>query len=128
VSDLTSSLAALAKSLDQPAGVPAAVTDRVSATAVIDVNESLAMPLDEYARAGAPLEVRVPWHGETLWLVPDERHAEILAREGVSRGRIWAAGELMDLMALPERTPETVRTIALAKVAIDGEIVEVRRR
>ena len=86
------------------------------------------MPLDRYARDGAPLEVRVPWHGETLWLVPDDWQAEALVREGVSRGRIWTAGELSALMALPDRTPEIVQRLALAKRAVDGDIVEVRRR
>ena len=85
------------------------------------------MPLDRYARDGAPLEVQVPWHGETLWLVPDDRQAEALGCEGVSRGRIWTAGELSALMALPDRTPEIVQRLALAKRAVDGDIVEVRR-
>jgi hypothetical protein len=46
------------------------------------------MPLDQYARAGAPLEVQVPWHGERLSFVPDDRQAEALVREDGSRGRI----------------------------------------
>jgi hypothetical protein len=28
------------------------------------------MPLDEFARSGAPLEIRVPWLDVTLWFVP----------------------------------------------------------
>ena len=86
------------------------------------------MPLDQYARHGAPLEVRVPWHGETLWFVLDDRQAEALVREGVSRGRIWTAGELGELMTLPEPTPEIVQRIALVKREFGGDIVEVRRR
>ncbi len=86
------------------------------------------MPLDQYGHDGAPLEVRVPWHGETLWFVADDRQAEALAREGVSRGRIWTAGELSALMALPDLTPELVRRLAGAKREFDAWIVEVRRR
>ena len=86
------------------------------------------MPLDQYVRDGAPLEVRVPWHGETVWFVPDDRQAKVLVREGMSRGRIWTAGELSALMALPDPTPEIVQRLALAKRAVDGDIVEVRRR
>ena len=86
------------------------------------------MPLDQNASAGAPLEVRVPWHGETLWFVLDDRQAEALVREGVSRGRIWTAGELGELMTLPEPTPEIVQRIALVKREFGGDIVEVRRR
>jgi hypothetical protein len=88
----------------------------------------LGMPLDQYVRTGAPVEVRVAWHSETLWFVPDERDAVALGREGVGRGRIWTARELMDLMALSDLTVATVRTLALAKCAIDGDIVEVRGR
>ncbi len=94
----------------------------------LDVAPLLAMPLDQFAREGQCLEIRVAWHPETLWFVPDERDAAALAREGVGRGRVWTARELMDLMALSDLTPETVRTLALTKCAVDGDIVEVRRR
>jgi hypothetical protein len=61
-----------------------------------------------------------------LWFVPDERDATALGRGGVSRGRVWTAGELAALMALPALTPEIVRRIALAKRSVAGDIVEVR--
>lgn len=86
------------------------------------------MPVDRYEHDGAPLEARVPWHGETVWFVPDDRQAEALGREGVSRGRIWTAAALIALMALPDPTPEIVQRLPLAKHAVDGDIVEVRRR
>ena len=86
------------------------------------------MPLDQFAREGQLLEVRVPWHAETLWFVPDERDAATLGHEGVDRGRVWTAAELIALMALPDRTPAMVQSIALAKLAVDGDIVDVRRR
>ena len=86
------------------------------------------MPLDQYGRDGPPLEVRVPWHGETVWFVPDDQQAEVLVREGVSRGRIWTARELSALMALPDPTPEIVQRVAAAKREFGGDIVEVRRR
>ena len=88
----------------------------------------LAMPLDQFAREGQCLEIRVSWLPETLWFVPDERDAAALAREGVGRGRVWTARELAELMALSGATPTTVRTLALAKCVIDGDIVEVRGR
>ena len=59
--------------------------------------------------------------------MPDDWQAEALAREGVSRGRIWTARELGALVALPDRTPEIVQRLALAKRAVDGDNVEVRR-
>jgi hypothetical protein len=88
----------------------------------------LAMPLDMFALAGASLEVRVPWLDVTLWMVPTDRDGDRLMAEGVSRGRIWTAGELMQLMAIGDQTPEIVRTIAHAKLAVGGEIIEVRPR
>ncbi len=100
--------------------------DRLAANP--DLIQLLAMPLDQFAREGQCLEIRVSWHPETLWFVPDERDAAALGREGVGRGRVWTARELADLMALSDRTLTTVRTLALAKCAIDGDIVEVRGR
>ena len=94
----------------------------------LDLTKILAMPLDRFAREGQLLEVRIPWLDVTVWFVPEERDAEALVREGVSRGRIWTAGELGALMALPAPTPEIVQRLALTKRAVDGDIAEVRRR
>jgi hypothetical protein len=88
----------------------------------------LAMPLDLFAREGQLLEVSVPWLAETLWLVPGGADAERLAWEGVNRGRIWTAGELTDLLSASGRSPDGVRAVALAKLELGGEVVEVRRR
>jgi len=41
---------------------------------------------------------------------------------------VWTARELAELLALSDQTLTTVRTVALAKRAIDGDIVEVRGR
>lgn len=88
----------------------------------------LGMSLDEFQSSGASLEVRVPWLDVTLWMVPTEREAAHLMAEGVRRGRIWTAAELMQLMAIADRTPETVKTVTHAKLELDGEITEVRPR
>ncbi len=93
-----------------------------------DVGTILAMPLDQFAREGSLLEVRVPWLDVTLWFVPEERNADALVREDVSRGRVWTATEVMDVMAISERTSEALRTIALAKLTFDGDIAAVIRR
>jgi len=90
------------------------------------VSRLVAMPLDQFASEGQLLELRVPWHDETLWLVPDERDAEALGREGVSRGRIWTSWELRDVMALASRG--VVRTVSIAKVTMDGDILTVKVR
>ena len=125
MSDLAASLTALAESLE-----PAAVAGRAhAATAVvIDPTKILAMPLDRFERDGQCLEIRVPWLDVTLWFVPEERDAGAIARIGASRGRVWTARELAALMALPDRAPATVRSLALAKIEVDGELADVRPR
>ena len=131
MSDLTSSLAALAERLATrpgPPRVPEEVADRPVAPGVVDLSGILAMPLDQFAREGQCLEIRVAWHTETLWFVPDGRDAAALQRDGVGRGRVWAARELAELLALSDQVLTTVRTVALAKCAIDGDIIEVRCR
>jgi hypothetical protein len=85
----------------------------------------LAMPLDEFDSHGKLLEVQVPWLGVTLWFVSEERDAEALVLDGVIRGRVWTATELMDVMAISERTSEALWAIALAKLAFDGDIAAV---
>ncbi len=88
----------------------------------------LSMPLDEFKRRGARLEVRVPWLNVTLWVVPVDRDVNMLLQEGISRGRIWTANELQQLMSVASRTPETVQTLAHAKLELDGDIIKVRQR
>jgi hypothetical protein len=91
----------------------------------LELTPILAMPLDEFASNGKLLEVRVSWLNVTLWFVPEERDAESLVRDGVGRGRMWTAAELMDVMTISERTSEEPQAIALAKLAFDGDIAEV---
>jgi len=86
------------------------------------------MPLDQFAREGQLLEVRVPWLDVTVWFVPEERDAAMLGHEGIGRGRVWTARELATLMALPDRTRSVVRALTHAKCAVDGDIVEARPR
>jgi hypothetical protein len=92
---------------------------------VLNLAGLLAMALDWFACEGQLLEIRVPWLGVTLWFVPDERGADALGREGVRRGRVWTAMELMALMALRCRTPPTVQSLAHAKYTIDRDLVDV---
>jgi hypothetical protein len=90
------------------------------------VHALLLMRLDTFAAHGQPIEIRVPWWTQTLWFVPDEPHARHLEAEGVSRGRIWTAGELMDLLTV--RDQPAARMAAIAKLEFDGEVTEVRPR
>lgn len=82
----------------------------------------LQMPFEEFQSAGATVEVKVPWDTEPIWFVSDETLAATLTREGVSRGRIWTANELLNLMAIPGITKEQAKKIATAKRIFEGTI------
>jgi hypothetical protein len=88
----------------------------------------MGMPLDLFAREGQLLEVRVPYLAPTLWFVPGESDAERLTQEGISRGRIWTARELVDLLSCGGLRPDHVKAVALAKIELGGDVVAVRRR
>jgi hypothetical protein len=88
----------------------------------------VAMPLLRFEREGCPLEVRVSWLSVTLWFAPTETDAEALSQEGISRGRIWTARELGDLLSIPTLTTEQAQTIAQAKVEFGGQVIKVRAR
>ena len=90
------------------------------------VHPLLLLPLDEFAHRGQPIEIRVPWWPLSLWFVPGEPDARLLEAEGVSRGRIWTAGELMDVLAI--RDQPAARMVAIAKLEFAGDVVEVRPR
>jgi hypothetical protein len=90
------------------------------------VDSLLCMPLANFARDDRLLEVRLTWWPVTLWFVPDERDAVLLVAEGVSRGRIWTAGELLDLLSIPGLTGDQLITIATAKVLFSGTLDRVR--
>lgn len=104
------------------------IPDAAGPRHVADALPFLDMPLDVFKTDGALLEVSVPWLDVTLWFVPTKDDANVLLEEGVTRGRIWTSGELMDLMTAAPLTGETVRTIALAKIEFDGDVIVVRRR
>jgi hypothetical protein len=83
------------------------------------------MPLDVFARDGQLLEVRLPDLEVTLWFVPNQTDAKHLVLEGISRGRVWTALELMELLSRTDLRPEHVRAVALAKLKFEGDVLEV---
>jgi hypothetical protein len=60
--------------------------------------------------------------------VDREGDAEKLIKEGIHRDRIWTARELADLLSCAGLRPHDVKAVALAKIELGGEVVEVRRR
>jgi hypothetical protein len=125
--ELGASLQALSRKLvGCGRGAPSRATEVGQSEGALDFGDVLAMPLDQFAREGQLVEVRVPWLDVTLWFAPEERDAETLGREGVNRGRVWTAKELRAVLVIAGRTREALRTIALAKLTVNGDVTEVR--
>jgi hypothetical protein len=83
--------------------------------------EVLAMPLEEFARAGLAVQVSVPWWPTPLWFVGTPEAAGALAQEGIPRATIWTAAELLDVLQVaPDH--QTLRTLAAAKHLFDGDL------
>jgi hypothetical protein len=94
----------------------------------LEVSRLLALPLDGFEREGRPLEIRVPWYPVTLWFVPRGREVEMLARDGIARGRIWTAQELVDLLNIAGLTGAQLRTVAVTKLEFAGDLIGTRPR
>lgn len=88
----------------------------------------LDMTLTQFAREGVSIEVGVDWREGSFWFVPTVADVECLARQGVSRGRIWTAAELMDLMSIPKVTADQLKTIAAVKLEFGGQLIQARPR
>jgi hypothetical protein len=86
------------------------------------------MSLNEFGHRGAWLELMVPWLPVTLWIVPGEPDVTALLADGVSRGRIWTASELLNLLQIVERSQGIIESLTHTKLVMDGDIIEVRPR
>ena len=92
---------------------------------LVEEQRLLDRSLEEFARDNRAIEIRVPWLPETLWFVPRVEHIEVLVREGVARGRIWTAGELIDLASVDGITPSDIERISQLKAKFGAQIVSV---
>ena len=90
-------------------------------------DEIARLPLGRLARLGVLIECAVPWAKKTLFLVPGPVVTEQLVGHGVSRGRIWTAAEVADLL-LAGVTREDAVKIAGTKVQFGGTVTGVARR
>jgi sulfur transfer protein SufE len=84
------------------------------------------MSLEQFARENSALEVRVPGCAETVWWVPNSRAAEQLMRQGISRGRIWTAQELLQVWEGPPLRQEDAQTLARLKATLNCELSSIR--
>ena len=87
-----------------------------------DLTRVLGLSLEAFEQAGLTLEIRVSFLEVSLFFVSSSLEGDSLSREGISRGRIWTAHELRDVLRLP---PDHVPTIARAKALYGGEVVAV---
>ena len=83
------------------------------------------MRLSQFDQSGLTIEVSVPWLEETLWFVSGPGHLEPVLAAGVSRGRIWTASELHNLLTTTGLTDADIVTMARLKAQFDGEVVAV---
>jgi len=84
------------------------------------------MTLSQFEMQDCAIEVRVPWHRETLWFVPTEADSSALCDTGISRGRIFTVRELSDLFSVPGLTSEEIRTVTQVKTEFNGSVTNVR--
>jgi hypothetical protein len=87
-----------------------------------DAIPELSLHLEAFEHDGRALEITTPWFADPLWFVSGQADAEALTKEGVHRGRIWTARELMDLLAIPSVTQEQVKKVATAKAIFEGSV------
>ena len=69
----------------------------------------------------APVEVFVPWAPVTIFIVPGPGLARQLEEDGIGRGRIWTASEVLDLL-LTNVPRDDARSIAEAKFMFAGTL------
>ena len=87
--------------------------------------EVLRLSLDEFERQDRAIECTVPWLKDSIWLVPTLPHVEELVRRGVARGRIWAPGELRDLMSAPGLHGRDAQLVGKLRATFDAELISI---
>ena len=78
------------------------------------------------ARNGGNQKFGHPGHHRAGRVSAVTADVEALVAEGVSRGRIWTARELQDILSIPGITKAGARTVAAAKLFMDGDVTVVR--
>jgi hypothetical protein len=77
------------------------------------------VPLYRFASLGLVIEFAVPWASRTLFLVPGSTCVETLVAKGISRGRVWTASEVLDLLSAGVTRADAVK-IGGTKVQFNG--------
>lgn len=92
-------------------------------------NSLTAALLEDFERHDRLYKVVVPGVDDPLWLVPRAGDAEQLVAAGASRGAIFTARELGQMLAFHHRTADVWRALILVRLAFGaGDVVETRSR
>jgi hypothetical protein len=86
------------------------------------VDAVLSMPLDAFGRHHLAVRVRLP-DGAECHFVSGAREVDILRKEGIPRGEIWTARELLDLLGAT-RDKTSIATLIAVKRTFDGTVGE----
>lgn len=92
--------------------------------AVIAVTAVTEMRLSEFAAQQVGVRATVDWSPEPIWFVPAERHARVLVRQGIGRGRIWTVAELQQIVDLDTITDDQLRNLARIKAMFGCTVLE----
>jgi len=82
--------------------------------------------LEAFAREGDAVGFKAPWCPTVLWWAPSTTEAQRLIVWGIATpGAVWTPAELETLIGLAGAEAQAV---VLAKLTVDGAIVETRPR
>jgi len=87
----------------------------------------LDLSFEEFGGTNLMVEVTVPWLDQSLWIVAHSHLAAHLVAQGVHRGHIWTAAELIDLDRLDGATADDRVAIAKLKAQFGAAVVSVDR-
>ncbi len=82
----------------------------------------LEMPLGTFASQGLTLRVWSQILDEEVWFVSGEAEMHTLVRQGVHRGKVYTAQELLTLLNLPGMDRERLKRIQEAKKLFNGTV------
>lgn len=83
------------------------------------------MTFEEYSRTNLAVKLAIPWLTEHLWLVPDVTYIAQLLEEGIARGCIWTASELIDLYRIERLQEEDRRALAVLRSHFNTRILSI---
>lgn len=84
------------------------------------------LSLVEFAKGSRAVEFTCPWAPVTLFLVPHPKYIASLLERGITRGRIWLADEVRDLLAAGIGRDDLAKIVE-SKLLFDGFVERVTK-